>query len=102
MCEDILDFWQDVRDNPDVPWRERLKASENIMNRGYGAPQQNIDVNAQVDHRHSVSTIDAKALSQEARLQILAAVKQLPPPEPIDDAEYDLIEDNQETDESED
>jgi len=95
----------EIMRDPNTPAREALKAAENIISRGWGSATQNVDINASVKHEHEVATIDFAAISQEARLQLLSAVKNLPmtgESDQIADADFTFIENSRENDESDD
>jgi len=93
----------EIMRDPDAPVREVLRASELIIARGWGTATQTVDISASIKHQHEVSTIDFTAISQEARIQLLSAVKLLPPDDfdQVEDAEY-TIAPPRETDASDD
>jgi len=92
----------EIMRDPDTPAREALKAAENIISRGWGAAKQQIEMTQTVEHEHIVSRIDFTAMTQEARLNLLANVRAVPVVDfttlPAEDASFTLSENNRETD----
>jgi len=100
FTEEALLTQVEIMRDPDTPAREKLKAAENIISRGWGAAKQQIEMTATVEHEHTVSRINFAEMTQEARMNLLANMRpQLPPPS-LPDAEYTLIENNRETDDT--
>ena len=89
FTEEALMKQVEIMRDPNAPIREVLRASEHIITRGWGTATQNVDISASIKHQHEISTIDFTAISQEARIQLLSAVKLLPPDD-FEDAEYTI------------
>jgi hypothetical protein len=71
--EEALNIVIEALRDPDCAWKDKLKAVDLLWKRGWGAPNQTISIEGQIQHAHLVASIDPTMLTADMRQQLLAA-----------------------------
>jgi hypothetical protein len=73
---EVVRFWKEIMQNPKMPIGQRMRASENLMNRGFGKSVEALHLRAdlQIDHR-SAHLAALKLVNEEAAADTLRLTK---------------------------
>jgi len=73
---EVVRFWKGVMQDPKMPIGQRMRASENLMNRGFGKSLEpvHMQLDTKVDHRHA-HHMALITVNEEARRENLAKQK---------------------------
>jgi len=50
LCPEVITIWRDIARDPRAKTEARLRATENIMDRVYGRPAQDVNLGGQADN----------------------------------------------------
>jgi len=65
---EVVRFWKDVMQDPKMPIGQRMRASENLMNRGFGKSLEPLHLRADVNFNHRAAHLEAlKLVNGEAK-----------------------------------
>jgi len=73
---EVVRFWKEVMQDPKMPIGQRMRASENLMNRGFGKSVEplHMQLDTKVDHRHA-HHMALITVNEEARRERIAKQK---------------------------
>jgi len=86
LCDEVVDVWYEIMKDKRNRAADRIKAGENIYNRGYGAAPQSINLDASVNtKRVDLSNMQDDQL--DVLLEAVASVVEVPQSDSTEESE---------------